>query len=102
VVMPVGSPVKETWTLEEKPFCGVTEIVMGELALPWGTLTELEERVIEKSGWGGGGDCVSPPVPPPPQAAREAATDIQTKRCRALQMPRMKGLLGGKAGRLRG
>jgi hypothetical protein len=102
VVTPVGRPVKETWTLEEKPFWGAIETVMGELALPWETSTELEESVMEKSGWGGGGGGVPPPEPPPPQAAREADTEAQTKRCRALRMARMKGLLGWNAGRLRG
>jgi hypothetical protein len=73
---PDGSPVSETCTVAEKPFCGAMETVTGELAPPCGIVIEVTENAIAKSGTGQGG-WAPPPLPPPPHAAMKTMTKFR-------------------------
>jgi hypothetical protein len=77
VAEPAGSPVMVSWTLAEKPFWALMEMLTGELVPPCETVMDVAESAMEKSGEGG--VVGTPPVPPPPPQAAVKLT-METKK----------------------
>jgi hypothetical protein len=61
--IPFGNPLTVTVTGPVKPFCGLSETVMGEVVAPTCVETEEEETAILKSAMGGGGGAEELPHP---------------------------------------
>jgi hypothetical protein len=77
VAEPAGSPAMVSWTLAEKPFWALMEMLTSELVPPCETVKDVAESAMEKSGEGG--VVGTPPVPPPPPQAAAKLT-METKK----------------------